>query len=74
MKCKYLGKYIPELNFSDKDDPEYIYRHIDTDDRYDQDLFMRSNGIFHGVMSETNTSAIGVKIIDEDIVKLWRIY
>ena len=74
MKCRYLGTYIAELNFDKEGDPEYTYRHLETDDRYNQDLFMRSNGIFDGVMTETNTSAIGLKVIDEEIVKLWRIY
>lgn len=76
MQANFLGIYTSTVYFNDIDaDVEYRFTNEDDEsDYYESDLFMRvDNSIFDGIASETNTSAIGVKIY-EDYVKLWRIY
>ena len=81
MKAKYLGRYYSHVEFigieKGKELIEYKFIHTDDEDNYyDQDLFMRvDHSMFHGIMSETNTSAIACKISDDgETVKLWRIW
>ena len=65
------------------DNPEYdteelecILVNIENDeDTYPLHMFMRDEGTFHGIMGESNTSAIGVKLSDcGDGAKLWRVW
>ena len=80
MKARYLGKYEMDTYFEalDTEDEivEYRFTHIeDKEDYYNSDLFMRTEYfIFNGIMTETNTSAIGCKILNDEEVKLWRIW
>ncbi len=81
MKAKYLGIYLTDVNFFQtedfEEDTEYRYSHKDDEtDYYPQDLFMRteSDSQFDGIASETNSSAIALKILDDESVKLWRIW
>ena len=68
MRYQYLGRYIIEDNV--------VYNEDDIDDIYELDLFMRvEDNMFHGVMSETNTSAIVCKINNTgEVMRLWRTY
>ena len=68
MRYQYLGRYIIEDNVA--------YNEDDIDDIYELDLFMRvEDNMFHGVMSETNTSAIVCKINNTgEVMRLWRAY
>lgn len=78
MKARYLGKYYSHIAFiDDVEDEVYLFTSVDDeDDYYDQELFMKTNkeSLFDAVSSETNTSAIACKIVNGDLVKLWRIW
>lgn len=80
MRAKYLGTYYMNCYFENIETEdellEYRFTNIDDeDDYYNSDLFMRvDDSIFKGIMTETNTSAIGCKVISDDEVKLWRIW
>jgi len=67
MKCNYLGEFWVS------DDSEYIVNDEDTEG-YSLELFMRvDDSTFDGIMTETNTSAIGLKFNKEGF-RLWRVY
>ncbi len=68
MRYQYLGRYIIEDNIA--------YNEDDINDYYELDMFMRVNDMqFHGVMSESNTSAIVCKINNTgETIKFWRTY
>lgn len=81
MKTKYLGKFEIDNRIIDDEDATILIpegkEFIDTDTHcnwYDLNLFMRGGDVFHGVASESNTSAIGIRLNStNDGAKLWRI-
>ena len=79
MRAKYLGNY--EIDYRDnidysEDEMECVLINIKDDtDIYPLHQFIKSEEQFDGIMGETNTSAIGVKLSScGDGAKLWRIW
>jgi len=81
-KCKFLGTY----HLSQQTDPDFpelqlIEHESNPETTYLLDNFVRSNSIwgdsnsiFHAIASSTNTSSIGLKILDDETFRLWLIY
>jgi len=89
MRAKYLGNYyLTYANdvYEDVSEPTAILIHdkldeieaIYNEDYYVLDNFMlpqNKDNLFHGYMSETNTSSIVIKLTPcGDRAKLWRVY
>ena len=75
MKAKYLGIFYQDVECS-TEDYEIVWKNTEDEEYQFNDEFMVvSDSIFTGVMGETNTSAIALKLnADKDTAKLWRIY
>ena len=79
MKAKYLGnyeiEYIDNPDYSEDEMECILVNEEDKTDTYPLHQFMRSDDQFNGIMGESNTSAIGLKMSDcGDGAKLWRIW
>ena len=76
MKAKYLGEwYIDYLSVDNGQEPYLVQENDGEHEGFPLDLFMKSDGEFDGIMTETNTSAIALKLCDScDGGKLWRIW
>lgn len=81
MRAKYLGEYYHEVNLeSEYNSDEYMqFIWVNSEDSEDviNDEFMRISDeeLFHGVMSETNTSALAIKLSNcGESAKIWRIW
>lgn len=84
MKLKYLGTFTHEIDYNESND---VLNDIDEDivmcwrdvndfnNTYSDDFMRLDDDLFHGVMSETNTSAIMIKLLsDNESAKLYRAY
>lgn len=81
MKSRYLGRfYIDYVDSGINEELDTVLINSeDPEDIYDFGLFMRNNddtSPYHGIMCESNTSAIALKFTSPscDEVKLWRIW
>ena len=77
---KYLGKYYLDYLPCDDEDVEgyengfvpYFVNEYDETDVYETGLFMRlSNSRFDGSYTVSNNTAVLLKFIDSDYVRLW---
>lgn len=78
MKAKYLGVFYFDYVVVDGEPIEVLVsssKGANEEYMLDQFMLTEPNSMFDGIMGETNTSAIAMKMTDSlELAKLWMIY